>query len=272
MKDLEKILLNWFERAKSVIETLEVLAEELDVHFTRISKAKIGGSAVGIVGSVVGIVGIALTPFTFGASLGLTIAGGAVAGIGGATVGGSLIADNVLSKKTKTKAEGHLSDYSNSIKTIKEKCLDMSRRLKNIKTLEDNFPDWVLFWTKFVRGQGSNSNEFKWEQTQELLNSNLDSLVSAGTFVVGEGVGSGVRIAGAAFRITGSSLRVAGGLISALMIPLDIMTIVNSAIDLHKKNNHETSRLIIQISQTLAAELPTKDNIINMTRITINSI
>lgn len=59
----------------TVIATLQDLAEELDVHFTRLSKAKIGGSAAGIVGGVLGIVGLALTPFTFGASLGLTIAG-----------------------------------------------------------------------------------------------------------------------------------------------------------------------------------------------------
>lgn len=75
MIEFERTLLDWLAEAESVIVTLEDLAKELDVHFTRINKAKIGGSAAGIVGSVIGIVGLALTPFTFGASLGLTIAG-----------------------------------------------------------------------------------------------------------------------------------------------------------------------------------------------------
>lgn len=59
----------------SVITTLKDLANELDEHFSRISVSKIGGSATGIVGAVLGIVGLSLAPVTFGASLGLTIAG-----------------------------------------------------------------------------------------------------------------------------------------------------------------------------------------------------
>lgn len=75
MENFEKILIEWVSNSKTAIETLDSLAKELDVHFSRISKTKIGGSAAGIVGSVLGVVGLALTPVTFGASLGLSIAG-----------------------------------------------------------------------------------------------------------------------------------------------------------------------------------------------------
>lgn len=150
--------------------------------------------------------------------------------------------------------------------------MDLSRQLGKFNTLEQDYPDWVRFWTCFARGQDSDSSEFSWEQTEKLLTSELDNLDSAARFVIGEGVGSGVRIAGAAVRVTGTSLHVISGVIGALMIPLDIFTIVDSAIDLHKKNKHETSKLIIQISQTLSAELPTKESIQEMIRSTKKTI
>jgi uncharacterized membrane protein YgaE (UPF0421/DUF939 family) len=54
---------------------LEELANNLDEHFKKISKAKVGGAAGAIVGGILGIVGFGLSFVTFGASLGLTIAG-----------------------------------------------------------------------------------------------------------------------------------------------------------------------------------------------------
>lgn len=197
--------------------------------------------------------------------------GGAVAGIGGVTVGGSLIVDNVLSKKTKTKAQAQLTVYSNYIVTIKKTCLDLSLQLGNTKKLEDQFPDWVRFWAYFTHGQDPNVSENQWTETQQLLE-NLDTFTAAARFVIGEGMGTGVRIAGAAVRVTGTSLHLISGVIGALMIPLDIFTIVDSAIDLHKKNKHKTAKLIIQLSETIRKELPTEKDIKNMIKHTINSI
>lgn len=183
-----------------------------------------------------------------------------------------MIADNVLSKQTMTKAKEKLSVYSRSSITIKETCLLLSRQMAKVDQSEDPFPHWVSFWTQFVRGQETNTNNFSWQQTQELLINSLDNFNSTVRFVSGDGFGPGVKIAGSTYKITGSTLQVASGVVSALLIPLDIVTLVYSAIDVHKKNKNETSKLIIQISQTLAAELPTRESIKNMIMLTINSI
>lgn len=201
--------------------------------------------------------------------------GGVVAGLGGATVGGSFIADNVLSKKTKKTAEAELTEYSSGIKYIKETCLELSDKLKQIGTLEDKledeFPEWVQFWELFAHGQKSDRSELDWKQTEELIRTSIKHVESAARFV-GEGVGAGIRIAGAALRVTGTSLHVASGIIGALMIPFDIYTLVDSAIDVHKKNKHETSELIDVISQAIKDEIPKKENIKKMIKCTTNKI
>lgn len=68
-------LIEWTELVEEIANEIECIADNLDGHFNRISKAKIGGSTFGIIGSILSIVGFGLSFATFGASLGLTIAG-----------------------------------------------------------------------------------------------------------------------------------------------------------------------------------------------------
>ncbi|CAC5364667.1 unnamed protein product [Mytilus coruscus] len=196
---------------------------------------------------------------------------GVVIGIGGATVGGSYIADNVLSKKAKTNAEVALATYSSEIKYIKEKCLELGQKLKDIGTLEKKFPEWVRFWMFFAHGQSSNISKFNWTTTEGLIHTSITDVESAAIFVGGGG-GAGIRITGAALRVTGTSLDVASGIIGALVIPVDIYTLVDSAIDVHKKNKHKTSQLIYDISKAIKDEIPTKENIKEMIKCTTNNI
>lgn len=71
----EKCLLEWIVICSQVVTELNLLADNLDQHFQKIAKAKIGGSAAGVVGGVMATVGFGLSFVTFGASLGLAIAG-----------------------------------------------------------------------------------------------------------------------------------------------------------------------------------------------------
>ncbi|VDI42767.1 Hypothetical predicted protein, partial [Mytilus galloprovincialis] len=57
----------------SALKELNGLADDLDVHFSRIKKAQIAGSAVSISGCVLVIVGLALIPVSFGTSSILSI-------------------------------------------------------------------------------------------------------------------------------------------------------------------------------------------------------
>ncbi|CAC5364672.1 unnamed protein product [Mytilus coruscus] len=166
--------------------------------------------------------------------------GGVVAEIGGATVGGSLIADNVLSKRTKGRADAVLGTYSAATKSVKRKCLELNKKLSYFGPLEDQFKDWVSFWKYFVHEQESKPEECDWIETVKLITTNVES---AARFV-GEG----------------------------LMIPLNVYTLVDSAIDVHKKNKHETLHLIINISRTVIEDLPTVEKITKMIRSTLKNM
>lgn len=65
----------WTESCQLTVTEINGIADNLDGHFDRISKAKIGGSAAGIAGGIMAAVGFGLSFVTFGASLGLIIAG-----------------------------------------------------------------------------------------------------------------------------------------------------------------------------------------------------
>lgn len=68
-------LKRYVELIQLTINLFRNMADELDVHFGRINGAKIGGSSAAIIGGILATVGFGLSFVTFGASLGLSIAG-----------------------------------------------------------------------------------------------------------------------------------------------------------------------------------------------------
>lgn len=83
------------------VETLSQLnhvASELDKRHHNGNIAKIVGSSVGVVGSATAAAGIALTPFTLGAGLFLTVGGAAAAFAGGGTAAAAHLTEKVYEK------------------------------------------------------------------------------------------------------------------------------------------------------------------------------
>ncbi|KAK3095854.1 hypothetical protein FSP39_020034 [Pinctada imbricata] len=87
---------------RSVI-TLEAFCEgvivELEQVRHNVNIASIVGSSVGFIGASLALAGVIAAPFTFGTSLGLTIAGGVIGGAGGLTSVGSKFTEMALNKK-----------------------------------------------------------------------------------------------------------------------------------------------------------------------------
>lgn len=72
LKRLYNNLINISEEAS---EQLMEIADELDKHANNVNKAKVGGAAGAVAGGAMCAVGFGLSFVTFGASLGLVIAG-----------------------------------------------------------------------------------------------------------------------------------------------------------------------------------------------------
>lgn len=147
-----------------------------------------------------------------------------------------------------------------------------SLHLQKVEKVEDRFPEWVNFWFLVANGQDeSGTKEIKWDDIEEIIQTSLSN-ISATARILGPGMGAGIRIAGAAVKITETSLHVASGIIGALMIPLDIHTLVTSAIDVHKNNKHEMSSLITKLSKAIERELPKEDGIHKMIDCTLRRL
>ena len=100
----------WYPIRYQTIEELTNSKDELIsiVRHERIAKIATSSASIALGGSLV-VAGIALAPFTFGASIGLSVAGGVVGGL--ASLGGisAFIASKVTENKRLKKAQEHIS-------------------------------------------------------------------------------------------------------------------------------------------------------------------
>lgn len=95
-------LRNLFNQLWRTSQSAAELSDELDARRCTVNKAVIGTSVTGIKATVLGIVGVALFPVTFGASLGLSIAGG-ILGIGSGAVQGGFRIREAVKQNSSTK-------------------------------------------------------------------------------------------------------------------------------------------------------------------------
>ncbi|XP_052767966.1 uncharacterized protein LOC128208442 [Mya arenaria] len=111
------------------------IPEEFRERRSQVNKAVISTSIGGVVGSVLGIVGMALTPVTFGTSLGLTITGGVIGGVSGFTQAGFRIHEAV-------KQNGSTSDMNNeweAINTNLNESIEEVEELFNVNKRTNDF-------------------------------------------------------------------------------------------------------------------------------------
>ena len=95
-----------FKRVRGkTLELLGIQASNIEQNTKVTDRVNLGGSVTSIVGGILAVVGAALTPVTFGASLGLTIAGLSVGGVGGVTSVGSVISDVKAKRAVKREKE-----------------------------------------------------------------------------------------------------------------------------------------------------------------------
>lgn len=255
---LEKNLNEWIKCKDEAVKELKELAVNLDDHFQKICKAKIAGSTTSLGGGILAVVGFGLSFVTFGASLGLTIAGSIIAGAGGITVGGSMITDAMLSKQRRESAQAILDKYNELVEIIKEECIEIGEMLKEKDGNMEQYPHWMDFWSKLAFGAGTTTKCITWDILAKTILASLRITAS----YADDALAVGARAGASAFRTIGSTagqgLHIAGGVVGILVMPLDIYTLVDSAIDIHKNNPHKVSSKIREWADHIDKSCPTK--------------
>ncbi|KAK1150526.1 hypothetical protein AOXY_G33774 [Acipenser oxyrinchus oxyrinchus] len=123
---LMKEFVKEYEKEKQEIEKLltdlSEIADGLDKVDRDCTISKTTGSSAGVVGGVLNIVGICLAPVTFGASLGLSIAGTVTAVAGAVTSGGAQIGKRVIDNKANKRVTEILEIIHTKIIALRKSC------------------------------------------------------------------------------------------------------------------------------------------------------
>lgn len=196
--------------------------------------------------------------------------GGLIGGAGGLVVAGSQITDAVLAKNRKYTADEILQKYKSRIESMMKECIEIGTLLQDHGDVDTYFPEWVSFWSQIVMNSGNGIKKVAWDIIGRTVTSYLKLAVKADQVVQ-----SGGTVAATAFKTIGStagkSLHVAGGLLGMVVLPFDIYTLVDSSIDVHKGNPHETSNKIREMVAQIKTGRPTKADIDKMVRETVSS-
>ena len=105
LSNLNEAIVNLLGSRETTIRSLKWLKHEVEESYDKSRKARIAGTTGTIVGSVLAITGFGLSFVTFGASLGLTIAGSILAASGGLTIAGADIGYQVVSHQDLKQAQ-----------------------------------------------------------------------------------------------------------------------------------------------------------------------
>ena len=181
--------------------------------------AKIAGSATSlVVGGSLAIAGLVLIPFTFGASIALTLAGAGVGAAGTATSVGASIVTKVMSNSRIKKAREHIKLDQQMSERVNKGGSDYNEAIKKAGIV-----------TESIQGLAG-------------VGGRLGVGVTKG---IAKGVEAGIEAGGTVLRIGGAGVRVvaiAGGAVGgvALLVtaPLDIYQIGRNSYDLATSGEH----------------------------------
>lgn len=259
----------WCEERLKVKRDLENFRDEIQRQCRINSIGSITHSSVGLVGGGLTVAGIILAPFTFGASLGLTIAGlatGVNSGVAGVTHGAVKFG---LIKKQFTLAKESLEKHQMTCDNLKESLMTLKQDLKKIiktcgrqrgtldtsqidkelmEDLEVSFVGNVVHGSQAIallRQIGGNSKELN--KLFKLLDA-LEKIFP-----------STLKGAGAGFSKLASN---APSVLVAIGIVIDLGTLISSAVDLAKIEKGQLSSEATKL-QKVIDEMDTKLDVLD---------
>ena len=125
-KLVKKLIDKWMRDRKITVRQVRELAGEIQCHEDNSRIATLVGASASIVGGGLAIAGGVSAFFTFGASLGLTVVGGAISGVGGATLLGTEITNGVL-------RSGKFKEVERAVEKDKDATSELVEKLEKLE-------------------------------------------------------------------------------------------------------------------------------------------
>ncbi|CAH2246470.1 apolipo L3-like [Pelobates cultripes] len=228
--NLQHTVIQTFEKC---IKKLCSIADDIDNFHKGAVTANIVGSSVGIAGGVAAIAGLALAPFTFGASLTISAIGVGAATAGGVTGAIASIADNVHTKNKCTEVERILEKVNKE----KEKMQEM---LKEIDALISDMKSLLGVDNVDLARLGGRGVYTMAEVARVVQLVKLSTTAAQGAGIVARGA----RVAAAV-----------SGIFAALFLAVDVANVVISAKELGKGAKSEEAKKIREVADELEKEI-----------------
>ena len=268
---------SWLADRRNVIKAINELADNIEWHHRNISAVQIPTSLFGIAGAVMTITGLALIPVTFGASLGLTIAGAAVgvsAGVTGVTTSVTDLGIAISrSKKAKSIVEEHKASTEEMVK-IANAVLDNSLEVcqlatpKSLSVLKETFirnggqfaHNAILSMkTGAIVGLSLIKTIPKAARSLTHLRKGFGVAATAGTSTFRTFEMAATDSASGAVRVvattTGKALTICGFVFSAIGIAVDVVSIAVASYDLAKGSKTSVSKQLRNVASQLEKEV-----------------
>ena len=232
----------WIEIREKTIKNISGTTEKLQKHHRNINISRISGSSISIAGSLIAILGFGLAPVTFGASIGLSVGGIALAVAGGGTAAGASIADIVIQKSNVKEAQEQLTHDYHLLQEIRELAVGIHQIDINQQQCQGVSNTEVAAISGEVLGQGL----FRTGN----LGVRLAEVTVFSTLDIGA---AAVRAGGVAAR----GVAAAGIVLNVVLIPIDLIEIVRSSVSLAKGSQTKAIKRLNEIVQQLEEQLQT---------------
>ena len=237
LKQLVETLTEKWKRDRNItVRQVRELADEIQCHEDNSRIATLTGASAGIVGGGIAIAGGVSAFFTFGASLGLTVVGGAISVVGGATLLGTEITNGVLRSVKFKEVEKALEKDKDATSELVEELEKLEGILKERNELIEK------------------NRNVKIRGIVKSVGSTVFNGVQTGTKLAKTGSETGETVFKSLGKI-GKVSHVAGLALGAVFVAVDIYTLVQTSIDVHNGNKLEVVKKIHNVAQDLEDEM-----------------
>ena len=241
VNDYKLCLKMWLDMREVTINILKEKRDTIIQVCQDARKARIAGSATSLVGGAIAIAGLALAPVTLGASIGVSVAGAAIGATGGVILVTSTATEHLISQSKLKKANSviqvdkQLSEMANKLSEEVDKVV--TQVYERAPYSKEAIANTLLQGTQLVRAGTIAAKGGLVGATAARVGAT--TVLQGGIFAA--------RVGGAAVR----GVAIAGGVVSVLIIPLDIAELIYNSYKLHKQSKTD----IVQVFDAHLEEL-----------------
>ena len=223
-EDLFENFRQWRPTRKRTREKLEELASKLQEQHIRGSKSTIVGASAGTVGGILAIAGLITAPFTFGAGFVVSLFGAGIGGVGGLVMSVSKVVEVTLAKLGLKEVQRTIDEDKEASGPFRERLDDLERFISDLRRIESN-------GFEFLRSRAK--REFP-PSTEGRIDLSAMFLRTSTASVGAEAVATAFSLARAGGLAGTRAAQIAGGVIGAVVLPLDIYMLVKSSLEVHR--------------------------------------